>query len=286
VTLLAVHALGAGPVPVDQPAIHADDEGFLRGRAVFETLRVYGGRPFRLDAHLERLRRSAAMLGLPAPDLAGLGAAGAAAIAAGGEPDAVLRFLWTPGRETGGGPTGLALVSSLPPGLEELRSRGLRLAVADWAPGHRLATTKSTSYAENLAAQQEARDSGDDDAVLVGPDGAVLEAPTANIWWREDTRLVTPSLEQPILAGVTRAVLWELAPTAGYEPEEGIHRLARVTEADEVFLSSSVREVMPVVAIGGAPVGGGRPGEAAAALQHALRSLASGAGVDVTVPPT
>jgi branched-subunit amino acid aminotransferase/4-amino-4-deoxychorismate lyase len=275
VTLLAVHAVGVGPLPADRPAIHADDEGFLRGRAVFETLRVYGGRPFRLEQHLERLARSAAMLGLPVPDLPGLADAGTAAIAAGGEHDAVLRYFWTSGREGGGPPTGLALVSTLPPGLEELRARGLRLSVAEWAPGHRLATSKSTSYAENLAAQDEARRHGDDDALLVDADGVVLEAPTANVWWREGARLVTPSLAQPILAGVTRAALWELAPAAGYDPEEGVAPLARVARADEVFLSSSVREVMPVVAIDGAVVGDGHAGPAAGALQQALRSLAT-----------
>lgn len=272
-----MHALGVGPLPVDRPAIHADDEGFLRGRAVFETLRVYGGRPFRLEAHLERLGRSAAMLGLPVPDAEGLARAGADAIAAAGEPDAVLRFLWTPGREGGGAPTGLALVSALPPGLEELRARGLRVAVVGWAPGHRLAATKSTSYAENFAAQDEARLLGCDDAILVDADGIVLEAPTANVWWREGTTLLTPSLAQPILAGVTRAALWELAAGAGYEPGEGVFPLERVRAADEVFLSSSVREVMPVTDLDGSPVGGGRPGEAARTLQLALRSAAAAA---------
>jgi 4-amino-4-deoxychorismate lyase len=274
VTLLAVHALGVGPLPVDRPAIHADDEGFLRGRAVFETLRVYGGRAFRLEAHLERLGRSAAMLGLPEPDLVGLAETGEAAIVAAGAPDAVLRFLWTPGREGGREPTGLALVSTLPPGLEELRARGLRVAVVGWAPGHRLAATKSTSYAENFAAHDEARLRGCDDALLVGVDGIVLEAPTANVWWREGTRLLTPSLAQPILAGVTRAALWELA-AASYEPEEGVFPLKRLTGADEVFLSSSVREVMPVAAVDDAPIGDGHPGEAARALQRALRWAAT-----------
>lgn len=274
-TLLAVHSLADGPLRVDRPSIHADDEGFLRGRAVFETLRVYGGRPFRLEQHLERLRRSAAMVGLPEPDARGLAGLGLEAVAAGGEPDAVLRFLWTPGREGGGAPTGLALVSTLPPGLDELRARGLRLAVVGWAPGHRLAGSKSTSYAENFAAQDEAHGRGCDDALLVGEDGTVLEAPTANVWWREGTRLLTPSLGQPILAGVTRAALWELARDVGYEPEEGVFPLARPAGADEIFLSSSVREVMPVVALDGAPVGGGEPGEAARTLQAALRSAAT-----------
>ena len=275
-SLLAVQKLGVGALPVDQPAVHADDEGFLRGRAVFETLRVYGGTPFRLDAHLERLAHSALHVGLPAPDREGLAEAGRDAIAAAGEPDAVLRFLWTPGREGGGEPTGLALVSTLPPGLDELRARGIRVAVVGWAPGHRLAATKSTSYAENLAAQQEARGRGADEALLVAVDGTVLEAPTANVWFREDRRLLTPSLEQPILAGVTRAALRELAAAAGYEPTEGVFPLARVSAAEEVFLSSSVREVMPVVVLDGAAVGDGRPGEAARELQGALRALATG----------
>jgi branched-subunit amino acid aminotransferase/4-amino-4-deoxychorismate lyase len=275
VTLLAVHVVGAGAVPADEPAIFADDEGFLRGRAVFETVRVYGGTPFRLDAHLERLARSAESVGLPAPDLGGLSDATSAAIGAAGRPDAVLRCLWTPGREGLGRPTGLALVSTLPPDLEERRARGFRLAVVGWAPGHRLAATKSTSYAENLAAQHEAQQHGADDALLVTADGTVLEAPTANVWFREGRRLLTPALAQPILAGVTRAAVRELAAAAGYELEEGVYPLARVAAADEVFLSSSVRELMPVVALDGTPVGDGRPGEAAQELQRALRALAT-----------
>jgi 4-amino-4-deoxychorismate lyase len=275
-TLLALHALGAGALPVDRPAVHADDEGFLRGRAVFETLRVYGCRAFRLEQHLERLRRSAELLGLPEPDRPGLERLGRDAIAEAGASDAILRYLWTPGRDGLGRPTGLALVSSLPPGLEELRARGLRLAVARWAPGHRLAGSKSTSYAENLAAHDEAVRAGSDDALLVDSTDTVLEAPTANVWWREGTRLVTPALEQPILAGVTRATLWELAPGLGYEPEEGVYALNRLELADEVFLSSSVREVMPVVAIDERPVADGRPGDAASALQQALRARATG----------
>jgi branched-subunit amino acid aminotransferase/4-amino-4-deoxychorismate lyase len=274
-TLLDVHAIGRGPLPPDRPVLHADDEGFLRGRAVFETLRVYGGRPFRLEAHLERLRRSAALVGLPEPDAPALAAAGAAAVADTGEPDAVLRFLWTPGREGGGEPTGLALVSSLPSGLETLRARGQRLAVVEWAPGHRLAATKSTSYAENLAARDEAERNGCDDALLVDGAGVVLEAPTANVWFREGDRLLTPSLAQPILAGVTRAVLQELAAEAGFAVEEGVFPLARAAAADELFLSSSVREVMPAVELDGRPVGDGRPGEAARALQAGLRALAT-----------
>jgi 4-amino-4-deoxychorismate lyase len=274
VTLLAVAEVGRGPLDPNAPVLHADDQAVLRGRAVFETIRVYDGHPFRLDAHLRRLATSAERIGLPPVDAAGLALAVDEALAAGGTPDAVLRLLWSPGREGQNAPTGLALVSTLPSGHEELRARGLRLAVVPWAPGELIAGTKSTSYAENIAAQDEAARRGADDALFVARDGAVLEAPTSNVWWREERRLLTPSLELPILAGVTRAAVIELASDLGYGVEEGAFPLERLLAADEAFLTSSIREVMPVVAVDGAQVGNGKPGPAAESLQRALRSAA------------
>jgi 4-amino-4-deoxychorismate lyase len=258
--LLALAQLGRGVVPPEEPVLRADDEGFLRGRAVFETLRVYGGRPFELHPHFDRLRASAAKVRLPEPPLAELQSLAHDALAAAGEPDCVLRFLWTP-------VTGLALVSALPPGLEELRARGLRLQVCPWATGA-LAGAKSTSYAENMAAQAAAEDAGLDDALFVSTDGIVLETPTANVWFREGAVLHTPTLELPILAGVTRGVVRRLAEAP---VEEGVYGLERLLAADEVFLTSSVREVMPVVQVGDRTF---ERGETAARLQEALRRYA------------
>jgi 4-amino-4-deoxychorismate lyase len=260
VTLLALAQLGRGVVPPDEPVLRADDDGVLRGRAVFETLRVYDGRPFELHPHFDRLRASARTVRLPEPPLAELQSLAHDALAAANEPNCVLRFLWTP-------ETGLALVSALPPELEALRARGLRLQVCEWATGA-LAGAKSTSYAENMGAQAAAETAGYDDALFVAPDGLVLEAPTANVWFREGDVLRTPSLDLPILAGVTRAVLLRLAPLA---VEEGAYELERLLAADEVFLSSSVREVMPVVAVDGTTF---ERGPAAAQLQTALRRYA------------
>ncbi|MHB8468755.1 MAG: aminotransferase class IV [Gaiellaceae bacterium] len=268
-SLLAVVEVGRGPVPPDEPVFHADDLGVLRGRAVFETLRVYDGAPFRLGEHLDRLASSAARVGLPAPDRAGLEAAARTVL----DGDAVLRLLWSAGREGGGGACGFALLSTLPDGLDELRARGLRAAALAWSPGM-LAGAKSTSYAENMVAQDEARRRGADDALLVGADGIVLEGPTSNVWWREGSRLLTPSLELPILAGVTRSALLELAPASGYEVDAGAYELKRLLEADEAFFSSSVREVMPLVRIDERQVGDGQAGPAAASLQRALRAAA------------
>jgi 4-amino-4-deoxychorismate lyase len=272
VTLLAVAVAGRGAVPKDEPVLQADDEAILRGRAAFETLRVYGGRPFRLADHLERMRASAARLGVEWP--AGFEALAGEALAAADEADAVLRLYLTPGRESSGRPVSLALVSALPDDLEERRARGISLisllgvrAQAPWLLGG----VKSTSYAVNMAAESEARSRGADDAVFVRDDGIVLEGPVTNVWWRRGSTLHTPSLDLGILAGVTRAVLMEAAPAAGYGVAEGAYPLAEMLAAEEAFTTSSVREVMPVVEVDGVRL---ERGPAADALQQALRKQA------------
>ncbi|HKB94186.1 MAG TPA: aminotransferase class IV [Gaiellaceae bacterium] len=260
--LLATAVAGRGLVAPDEPVFSAGDEALLRGQAVFETARVYAGTPFRLDAHVERLRASARIVGLPDADAAECERLAALVVeVAGKRADRALRLYWT-------GTTLVATASALPGDLEERRARGIRLAVVPWSAGT-LAGAKSTSYAENMAAQREAAAAGADDALLVAHDGTVLEAPTANVWWREGSRLLTPSVLLPVLAGVTRSALLELAPAAGYETEEGTFPLERVLLADEVFLSSSIREVMPVSAVDGKAF---ELGPAAHDLQRALRS--------------
>jgi 4-amino-4-deoxychorismate lyase len=275
-TLLALAVGGRGVVDPDEPVLHADDEALLRGRAAFETLRVYAGRPFRLEAHLGRLAASAERIGLPALDPSELRALAADALAAAGAPDAVLRVLWTAGRE-GGAPVALALVTGLPAWIEEARARGIRAislrgvrADAAWLLGG----VKSTSYAINMAGEAEARRRGADDAVFVDVEGVVLEGPVTNVWWRRGSTLFTPALELGILAGVTRAVVLEQAGGLGYRLRQGVFGLAALAGADEAFTSSSVRELLPIVELDGTPVGDRVPGPAAAELQRALRRVA------------
>jgi branched-subunit amino acid aminotransferase/4-amino-4-deoxychorismate lyase len=258
----AVAVAGRGLVDPSEPVFAADDEALLRGRSVFETIHVYGGRPFRLDEHLVRFAASAERVRLSAPDADESRGLTGLVVGACGETDLALRLYWT-------GRTLVATVGPIDPEFETLRARGLRLAVVRWSAGA-LASAKSMSYAENMGAQDTAIAAGADDALLVAHDGTVLEAPTANVFWREGDRLLTPALELPILAGVTRAVLLELSE---YDTEEGVFPLARLLEADEVFLCSSVREVMPVAAVDGTAFG---LGPAAHELQQALRRQAVG----------
>ena len=259
----AVAVAGRGLVDPHEPVFAADDEALLRGRSVFETVHVYGGRPFRLDEHLARLAASAGHVRLPPPDADECRGLAADVIGAcGGDTDLALRLYWT-------GRTLVATAGPIDPEFEALRARGLRLAVVRWSTGA-LASAKSMSYAENIGAQDAAVAAGADDALLVAHDGTVLEAPTANVFWREGDRLLTPSLELPILAGVTRAVMIELADGG---VKEGVFPLDRLLGADEVFLCSSIREVMPVSAVDGTTYG---LGPKAHELQQALRRLAAG----------
>jgi 4-amino-4-deoxychorismate lyase len=274
VSLLALAVTGRGLVGVDEPVVHADDEALLRGRAAFETLRVYAGRPFRLEEHLDRLVASAESIGLPPVERVRLSVLTGLVVpkAAGG--DAVLRLVWTAGAE-GGPPSGLALLSPVPTWIEDVRARGARAvsllgvrAAVPWLlPG-----VKSTSYAVNMAAESEARRRGAEEAIFIDGDGIVLEGTVTNVWWRRGDTLYTPSLELGILAGVTRATLLELAPASAYRVEEGVFPLDDLLGAEEAFTTSSVREVLPLVEMDGRDLG---RGPAADVLQEALRRTAT-----------
>lgn len=273
-TLLALAVAGRGLVPPDDPVVRADDEALLRGRAAFETLRVYGGRPFRLEAHLDRLAASARAIGLPPVEKRQLEELAALVLPRAAAADAVLRFVWTAGPAEGS-PVGLALLSEIPGWIEETRASGARAvsllgvrAAVPWLlPG-----VKSTSYAINMAAEAEAKQRGADEAIFVDAAQVVLEGTVTNVWWRRERTLYTPALGLGILAGVTRAALIDLAHAAGYAVEEGAYPLDELYAADEAFTSSSVREVMPLVEIDGRPLD---RGPASDELQSALRKAAA-----------
>jgi 4-amino-4-deoxychorismate lyase len=274
VSLLALAVAGRGLVDPRDEVVRADDEALLRGRAAFETLRVYDGRPFRLETHLDRLTASAASIGLPTFERGAFEELVPLVVPSAGGEDAVLRFVWTGGPSEGPA-VGLALLSAVPAWIALVRERGARAvsllgvrAAVPWLlPG-----VKSTSYAVNMAAEAEAKRRGAEEAVFVDADGVVLEGTVTNVWWRRGETLYTPALELGILAGVTRGTLLELATGCGYGVEEGTYPLDDLRAADEAFTSSSVREVMPLVELDGTPLA---RGPAADRLQQALREAAA-----------
>ena len=259
-TLLAAAVSGRGLVDPAEPVFAADDEALLRGSAAFETLPVYAGRPFQLGPHVARLRFSAERLGLPAVD----GVEELAALVAGAVPDCVLRLYRTER-------TLLATGAAMPDDLDAVRRAGLAIRTIEIGnPTALLAGVKSTSYAFAFTARREVAALGADDVLFTG-DGLVLEAATANVWWRAGNVLFTPATGAGVLPGVTREVVRGLAGELGYAVREGAFPLAELTGADEAFETSSIREVVAVVSVDGVPVHDGRPGPAAARLQEALR---------------
>jgi branched-chain amino acid aminotransferase len=215
--------------------IPAADDGLLRGDGVFEVIRLYGGRPYALEEHLDRLERSAAALDLPV-DRGAFEAEISALLREFGTDDAQLRLVATRGGRR------LASTENLPPYADKER---IRLITVTHAPTQLLIGVKSLSYAANMKAIRMADARGADDTILVRPDGIVLEAPTSTIFWATDDGVLrTPSLDVGILASITRdKLLGEL------EVEEGAFPLEDLLGAREAFLASTVREVQAVAAV-------------------------------------
>jgi branched-chain amino acid aminotransferase len=220
--------------PAAQTRIDATDEGLLRGDGAFEVIRLYDGRPFALDDHLERLARSAASLRLTIDVAAVRADAETLLEAAAGAPEhGCLRIVLTRGGRR------LLLTESLPDHRE-----ALRLATVAYAPSRVLDGVKSLSYAANMLASRLARERGADEALLVSPHGRVLEAPTSSIFWVSDGAVRTPPLHDHILASITRARILELSGV-----EERSCTVDELLTADEAFLASTTREIQPIAAI-------------------------------------
>jgi branched-chain amino acid aminotransferase len=220
--------------PAEEARIPITDDGLLRGDGAFEAARLYGGRPFALEEHLARLKRSCAGLRLEA-DHDALRAEVAALLEAAGPVDAVLRIVLTRGGRR------IALIEALPRPLDAYRVGTVR-----YAPARVLDGLKTLSYGANMLAKRLAQEQGHDEALLVTPHGRVLEGPTWAFFWVRDGELLTPPLEDHILASITRAVIIQEAG-ATEEP----CTLEDAYAADEAFLASSIREVVPIAALDG-----------------------------------
>jgi branched-chain amino acid aminotransferase len=214
--------------------IPATDEGLLRGDGAFEVLRIYDGRPYAFEEHMRRLERSAANLRLPLELEAVRAEAHRLLAHAGVGPDhELLRIVVTRG--------GRRLLLTEPAPVMPDRAR---LGTVTYSPTRVLDGVKSLSYAANMLAGRLARERGFDEALLITPHGRVLEAPTSSIFWVKDGDLLTPPLDEHILASITRKLVIEVSGAV-----ERPCTLEELLAADEAFLASTVREVQPVAAI-------------------------------------
>jgi branched-chain amino acid aminotransferase len=252
--------------PASETLVPATDEGLIRGDGVFEVIRVYDGRPFALDRHLDRIERSAANLRLgvePPRDTLIEESERILEERGGAAFDGCLRIVLTRGGRR------LLLTEPLPPGPERVR-----LGFVTYSPTRVLDNIKSLSYAGNMLAGRLARERGFDEALLVTPHGRVLEAPTSSIFWVDDAGTIcTPPLEEHILASITRDCVMSVV-----EVEERAATQDDVLQAREAFLASTTREVQSVSAIEDREFAeaGERTREAAAAvrshIEQALRA--------------
>jgi branched-subunit amino acid aminotransferase/4-amino-4-deoxychorismate lyase len=270
-----------GLVPLERARVNVLDQGFRTGLGVFETMRAYGGHPFRLERHLDRATTGATRLGFEVPPVEEVGHAVRATVDANAHvsDDLAVRLTITPGpldphapwpMSSLGQPTVVVTAHALHVSPALYRD-GVRAVVV---PGAReLPDVKAVSYLTATMARRQARAFGADEALLCDRDGHVLEGASSNVFAVVDGRLVTPPTGTGLLAGVTRATVIELAVPLGLPVAESPLPLPSLLAADEVFLTASTRELVPVVRVDDTPIGDGRPGPVGERLLAAYREL-------------
>ena len=254
-----VGVLGVGLVDPDVPVVHADDLGLTRGDGCFEGCRVVDGAVDKLDAHLARIRRSAAALEIDFDADAWQALISSAVNAWTAPGEAGMRWFLTRGRP-GAAPTGLVTIGPVPAAYEAQRRDGIRVvtlcrgttadafAGAPWLLGG----VKSISYAINMAAQREAARRGADDVIFLATNGQVLEAPTSSVvWTRGDAMYTTPLGDTGILGGTTQQRLFERAAESGWRTASASVHVDELHAADAVFLVGTVRGPVDVVELDG-----------------------------------
>lgn len=254
-------------LPERKALIPATDPGFLYGHGVFEVTRAYGGIPFRLADHLERMRRSAALFKIPFRRPPQLEPVIAELCRRNRAPDAYVRITLSAGGHL------LVLARPREPLPQVWYRRGAEVMIAPWRrdPRAPLCGHKTLNYLENVLTHREALRRGCADALYVGPRGELLEGCVTNVFLVVGGRVVTPRLGPGVLPGVTRKVVLEIEPSA----RERTVRLKELWKADEAFLTNSLIEVLPL----------GPPGPVTRRVAAAYRALTPGPRTASPGPP-
>jgi branched-chain amino acid aminotransferase len=269
---IRVHVDGHICLP-DEAKVSVFDRGFLYGDSVYETIGTVRGRLFALSEHLDRLRRSADRLLLRLPPREEIEKAILETVAAAGNPESRVRVMVT----RGGGKLDLDPASADEPRLvvivqplggptREMYDSGVAVAIVSVTrnlPGAIDPAIKSGNYLNNVLALSEARRRipGAHEAILLSATGSVAEGATSNVFVVRDGSVETPALSVGILDGVTRGKVMALARDNGIGCREAEFMSPDVLRAaDEIFLTSAARAVLPVTQVDGRPVGAGKPG--------------------------
>jgi branched-chain amino acid aminotransferase len=258
------------------------DRGFLYGDSAFEALRTYGGRPFRCNEHLTRLTRSCERLRIPLPlSQVELEQRITAAIAKTGLAECYLRIVVTRGAgalgldlSLAGRPSVLIYALALKTPDPAVYRDGIAVGLVQTTrvtDGNEATGAKASNYLASLLALDDVKQRGCQEAVLLGPRGEVLEGSTSNVFVVLGSGLATPPVAAGILEGITRREVLALTAEIGMRCEERTITAAELKAAREVFITSSIREIVPVVRVDDTLVGNGKPGSVVAALLAAYR---------------
>jgi len=262
-------------VAADEATVNVRDRGFLYGDAAFETMRAYGGDVFEWEAHMDRLAETCEVLGLDhGLSDADLRERVDETLAVNDLREAYVRLSITRGVQPGKltpdtevDPTVVVIVSELPRGGQGSQPvwsgpATLQTVKTKRVPDESIpARAKTHNYLNGILARLELRVTGADEALMVDTDGHVTEGATSNLFFVRDNALRTPSLDGPILPGITRRVVLELAAEEGIPVEEGTYSPEEIRSADEVFLTNSTWELRPVETVDGLSVGDEDDGE-------------------------
>ena len=267
-------------VPPDAAAISVRDRGLTLGDAVFETMRVHGGRVFRRQLHLLRLQGALDLLQFPPiPDLDRWLTAATATL---GDSDGSIRLTVTRGIASGGWapptdarPTVIITAGPPPRFPAETYEQGLALHVAAARRNEhaRTAGLKTTAYADSVLALIEAHQARADDALFLDTAGHCSEATASNLFISRGGELITPPTSCGVLPGITRRTIMEIAPTIGVNVVERVVDVNDLIGADEAFLTSSLRGIAPVVRFQDTAIGAGRPGALTTRVRAAYTAL-------------
>lgn len=268
-----------------EPCLRATDRGFMLGDGIFETLRAYDGHlPF-WDLHIERLKYGMSQVGFhlasvpfdKMKDMAGMlltrnhlsDAYLRLTISRG---DAVSDFLpeWDQGRSNW-----VLFAKPLPSRLGTNQENGVRAVISSirknsFSPVARL---KTVNYLDLILAKREAVLGGANEAILLDEKGHIAEAATSNLFWLQEEVLFTPSLDLPILPGITRRKVLDIAADLSIACREGIYDPEALIESNEVFLTNSLCEVTPLISIDDKKIGNGSPGALTRRLQEEYKKV-------------
>ena len=254
--------LNGGLIDAGEARIDPADRGLLLADGLFETLRVYRGRPFCLDAHLARLAASAALLGLPAPPVSKIAAATRDTLAANGLGDASIRITLTRGAGPRGllppaevTPTLMVVAHPLPSSLPTAMSACLAsIRRNEHSP---LSRIKSLAYLENILALGEAAAAGYDEAILLNTAGRITAGSRSNLFLVLDGVITTPPPGEGLLPGIARHTVLALADKHRIPAREMPVAPVEMARASEAFLTNSLLEVVPLTRLQDRPLPGG-----------------------------